>query len=268
MSYVRFCQQSVWEEKAKQQRGSEAGLARTKATLASDDAIARAAQVKLGLATAPIVIARDVEAPYGGAGKPEVVLLSNLDAAAPRWWRADLGPENSITTIVPADKAFVRGRVGFPRGMAAYILFNDLLGGDEPFPREGCAKRFDVWFGLFPAVNVVLQQSISKPPEQDAKLSEAVRKAWNLLGENQTHKAEDIQLTRETLQRVGRDPQVTIVYRDPGLPGDGIGEIDVVRIGGEPHTYAVVTPAEPIVLDGAPLCVVADDRCARYYVWP
>jgi hypothetical protein len=61
---------------------------------------------------------------------------------------------------------------------------------------------------------------------------------------------------------------VRLVYRDPGLPGDGIGEIDLVRIGGKIHTYAAVRARHTSLSTESPMCVVGDGRCGQYYVWP
>jgi hypothetical protein len=268
--YARFCtiMTPSFAPGAHYRDAMAAHEAPTRALLAGDDVIANDVRAKLGLATAPTVVVRNAQALYGKPTDPERVLLSDLDAASPHWWQATLGPSHSLDMLEPANPAFVRAVVGYARTMAAYVLFNDLEGGDEPFPRQGCAALFHGWFGLMPEVEARLQRAIASPPRQDEALNTGVARAWAERAAARTNHdtASDI-LMNDTIRRVGAHPAVVSVYHDAGLPGDGVGPLDVVRIGGAKHAYMMVG-SSPIIDAGRPVCIAGDNRCAVYNVWP
>jgi hypothetical protein len=229
--------------------------------------IAAQAQSKLGLTKLPVVIAVRVEALAYPAISGKHVLLSDLDPARPHWWDATLTADDSVDHVEPADSKIVHSVVGFSRGMAAYMVINDLAGGDSPFPRAGCAAAFAEQLMDLPGIASELSDAVRTEPSPDIDEQNAVRAAWNrTLDHGASGPA--AALTQETLTRIGRNPAVSIVYHDPGLSGDGIGPIDVVRVGGEAHTYLTIDSSVPDDFSKATLCVVADTRCARYYVWP
>ncbi len=94
----------------------------------------------------------------------EAVLLSDSPPTAPRWWLAIVRQDQSLVSAASADPRDVRQAVGFARGMAAYALVNDLLGGDETIPRDGCRALFGEWFGSFPGVLPLIDVAISATP--------------------------------------------------------------------------------------------------------
>jgi hypothetical protein len=169
-----------------------------------------------------------------------------------------------------ADGKFVANVIGFVRGMAAFTLMSDLAGGDEPFPRQGCTTFFKAMFAMEPAVVSDVARAMMNPPVQDDALARTVRVAWQHFAERPRDTAHGGSITEDTLRLIGDSPEVTLVYRDPGLPGDGVGEIDVLRIGGAKHTYVVISPnaQRPLQFGRDPVCIVGDVRCAPYYVWP
>ena len=161
--------------------------------------------------------------------------------------------------------------IGYPRSMAAYALFNDLEAEDVPFPRAGCRALFDAWFGASPAITAQLRRALTGVGPQNPVLAAEMRRAWRALGADRTDTNAANLITYDTIGMVGPNPAVTSVYHDPGLPGDGVGPIDIVRIGARAHTYAIVRfdPEKPASITlTSPYCVVGDDRCSSYYVWP
>ncbi len=237
-------------------------LRETATKLAGDGALSARAAVLLHLEHLPAVVARNVQ---NNPRASELVLFSDLDALSPHWWKATLRADSSIASIAVASPQDVRYPIGFPRSMAAYIIFNDLMGGDAVFPRRGCAALFDLWFGLDPTVNQSLKAAVAVGPAQDPILAARVQDAWNAFVPNP--KTPGYAIMRDTMAAIGKNPPVTLVYREVGLPGDGLGEFDVVRIGAEHHTYAIINNGS-IKFDGDPLCIVGDNRCGEYYVWP
>jgi hypothetical protein len=240
---------------------------------AGNDALARLVQRRLSLTAPPQVIVRHVEKVLGPRLAPapadEAVLLSDLAPSAPRWWLAIVEQDQSLVSAVVANPKDVRESVGFARGMAAYALVNDLLGGDETVPRDGCRALFAKWFGSFPGVLPTIDAALSATPPDDPDFDARVSSAWKVLTAGWASKDAATALTGETIARVGSSPAVAAVYRDAGLPGDGLGPIDVVRIGGPAHTYLIVPDSvSAIRLGDIPLCVVGDKRCSSYYVWP
>ena len=257
-SYARFCTNFPVNS-----RGVSSLVRQAQAALPTDGALADAVQKALHLSAPPQIVGRELQ---GFRGKPkdaEIVLLSDLNPVTPHWWETTLKADGSIDVIEPADSKFVTGVVGFVRSMARYGVFNQLVRNDQPSGRDACLPTL-FWF---PAVLSQLQNAIREGQPQDPVLSAAVQRAWLDLPANRSGTAVNIDLTRETVNLVGANPPVTIVYHDIGLPGDGVGELDVVRIGAQPHAYAMVSPGIS-TLDGAPLCVVGDERCWHYYTWP
>jgi hypothetical protein len=270
--YSQFCKAMFADNPAG--ASYRAGMARqaaaNTAVLATNGAVARRVQQKLHLASAPVIVAREAQKLYGRREDREIALLSDLDRSRPRWWSATLDAVGSPVDVRPADAYARRAVVGYARGAAAYVVFNDLVGGDEPVRRDGCLALFDVWFGLQPAVVANLKHAFTNASPPSAAYVAGVQRAWLAL-ENARAKATPAgAINRETIQRIGRDPSVAVVYHDDGLPGDGIGPIDVVRIGATAHTYAILYlgAKKPITLGSGPYCVVGDERCGAYYAWP
>jgi len=240
---------------------------------AGNDTVAKLVEGRLGLTVAPTVVARHVEVVLGRRATPasadEAVLLSDLAPAAPHWWMATLAKDHSLLSAGVADPNDVRQSIGFVRSMAAYILLNDLLGGDDTVPRAGCRAIFEAWFALFPAVLAPVDAAIAASPPDDPNFDSQVSSAWKALIPAGATTDDASRLTAETVERIGSNPAIRIVYRDSGLPADGFGQIDVVRIGGLSHTYLIVLESGgSISLGQQPLCLVGDNRCGKYYEWP
>jgi len=240
---------------------------------AGNDAVAKLVEGRLGLTVAPVVVARHVDKVLGRRATPapaeEAVLLSDLAPATPHWWMVTLAKDHSLVSAGVADPNDVRQSIGFARSMAAYILLNDLLGGDETVPRAGCRAIFEAWFAPFPGVLTRVDAAISASPPDDPDFDSRVSSAWKALIAAGATKDDAATLTAETVERIGSNPAIHIVYRDAGLPGDGFGQIDVVRIGGPSHTDVIVLERGGDISFGLrPLCLVGDNRCSKYYEWP
>ena len=268
--YSRFCTAMVPTNAtmASFREGTLRSAASQDASLAADAPIAQAVRAQLKLSTAPELIGIEIPFPLDG---PSSVMLSNRDASAPQWWEAKLKADHTLLSVAAADPLAVKQFVNFPRFMAAFIVFNDLMGGDEPFPREGCHAIFDAWFRPFPGIRARLDAAITTMPEQVLEETKAIQRAWRSFATQPVGvEADALDVTNETVKRIGMNPAVTIVYCYVGLPGDGVGEMDVVRIGSTPHTYQIVSfGADHLPLLGASaVCTVGDTRCARFYRWP
>lgn len=197
-------------------------------------------------------------------------MLSNRDASAPQWWEAKLKADHTLLSVAAADPLAVKQFVNFPRFMAAFIVFNDLMGGDEPFPREGCHAIFDAWFRPFPGIRARLDAAIAAAPTQTQADVDTIREGWLRYVAALRGTSERALLSGAAAKRVGDDPPIQLVYRDVGLPGDGIGAIDIVRIGGDVHLYEIVSydsRGTPI-FGMSPVCTVGDLRCGKFYIWP
>jgi hypothetical protein len=156
--------------------------------------------------------------------------------------------------------------------MIAYALLNDLLGGDEPFPRDGCRALSHAWLRTMPGVLPDIDAALARAPTVDDAFVARVASAWDsLVNKKPTSDAASL-LTQDTVRRVGAHPAITVVYRDAGLEGDGVGAIDVVRIGDTVRTYVMISEDDfsPTVLadSRSPICTVGDGRCGSYYDWP
>lgn len=264
--YVQFCTQHMGRlGTLKSDSDDRRTLRETAAKLAGDGMLAASAAGLLHLQHPPAVVARNVQAFGNNQRGPELVLFSDLDASSPHWWQATLRADSSIATIVVASPKELIYPIGFVRGMAAYMVFNDLMGGDKVFPRRGCAAIFDLWFGLDPSVNQSLKAAVATEPAQDPVLAARVRDSWDAFIPNP--KKPGYAIMRDTMAAIGKNPPVTLVYREIGLPGDGLGEVDVVRIGAGHHTYSIIEGGS-IKFGGDPLCIVGDDRCSEFYAWP
>jgi hypothetical protein len=269
-TYARFCTISA-------DTGTGSYIERIKAQDAqfhktsplSDTQVAESVQKNIGLPAAPTVIVRNVEqilVPNTPTLVHEEVLLADLSASPSRWWLAHVDARGTVSEVRPATERETRGAVGFPRSMAAYVLFNDVMGGDSPVQRQGCITLYKAWFEEAPGLLPSLVSAVTAPPPLDQELAVRVRAAWNaMLTSKSPQEGKD--LTTETARLIGTNPEVESIYHEPGLPGDGIGPIDVVRIGARIHTYAIVDSSNPLKLSG-PFCVVGDQRCASYYEWP
>lgn len=180
---------------------------------------------------------------------------------------AAFSPTPEFLSLTPLASEKVGTWYRFTRGMAPYMLLNDLLGGDAFIPRMGCMRAADAQFYSVPGVRSEIQQAFATVPEQDAATLDIASTA--LRSFESSKQARNNALTLKTLAELGRAPTLSLVYRDAAT-WPAAAEYDVVRLSNS----AVRTYMELVIEDGkgkmsAPaLCVVGDTRCANYYEWP
>ncbi len=199
----------------------------------------------------------------------ELVLVTV--GSPPRWYAADVDRTGTVQSVDPLPPGAADRVAGFMRGLAAFVVLNQVLGGDDPLPRPGCLALARAWFA--PAIGVLpeIERSMWNPPQPATPHDvDTIRDALREYQRVPDRDPEKAALTDHTLRAIGFDPPVEFVYRDAGEPGNALGEFDVVRFGTAKHTYAVVQrkPNGRYEIDTSPLCLVGDPRCAKYYVWP
>ena len=204
-------------------------------------------------------------------GSDELVLVTAGSSNPPRWYDADVDRTGNVQNVEPLPPGAPERVAGFMRGLAAFVVLNQMLGGDDPLPRAGCVALVRAWFA--PAVGLLpelVRAAWTPPPPATPHDVDTIRDALRAYARAPDRDPAKAEITHHTLDAVGFDPPLEIVYRDPGEPGDALGEFDVVRFGTRAHTYAIVQrhPNGHIDISTSPLCLVGDTRCARYYVWP
>lgn len=265
--YQRFCTLSNNTKPGSYIELGEKLKAQQNASEIPNTILEESSKTYLHLPSRPTLIVRHVEHLLGiPVADRETILLADLKSSTKKWWLAHIDSRGTFLDANPAISKDRQNILGLGRSMAAYVLVNDLLADDTTIPRSGCAKLFDVWFHDFPGLLPIMKLAIAKGPPSDPALKKRVRTAWKTLISSEKKGAEAT-LTRETARIIGSNPEVISVYHDPGLPGDGIGPIDVVRIGKHPRTYSMTTGFGRIALSST-YCVVGDTRCAQFYSWP
>jgi hypothetical protein len=159
----------------------------------------------------------------------------------------------------------------FGRVMGAYILLNDLTASDSSFPRRGCQMTFRDQMYAMPAVLPEVLDAVRTPPVQDPALLNRVRTALgSFTSQAEASNQDDALIARRTLQIVGPNPPITVVYRDVDRLLGSKSEYDVVRLDGKKRAYAMfsVDANGKTDLGPMPICVVGDTSCAQYYSWP
>lgn len=185
-----------------------------------------------------------------------------------------LDPKGKVVRIRPiADNdEHLRLTYEFARAMAAYILFNDLMGADTVIPRRGCSLALRFQLGAAPEVLEEVEGNLAGPPAFDAAIGAAIRKAYAALPQsNDAHQDAQTLLTRETLQHLGADPSVSLVYRDQASILGTDSQYIVARLtNGSSRAYVLidVDAGGTATFAVLPLCLVGDTRCAQYYLWP
>jgi hypothetical protein len=204
-------------------------------------------------------------------GPDELVIVTVGNTNPPHWYDADVDRTGTVQSVEPLPPSAAQRIAGFMRGLAAFMVMNQMLGGDDALPRAGCLALVRAWFA--PALGVLpdLERAMESPaPPTSAHEVDLLRDALQTYRNAPDHDAAKSELTEHTLRALGPFPAIEIVYRDPGEPGDALGAFDVVRFGAEKHTYAVVQqlPNGHFEIGTSPLCLVGDPRCAKYYTWP
>ncbi len=205
-------------------------------------------------------------------GNSPYALLSNLDPRNPQWVLARLGLNNQVSSVRLADPQTVRQALGLARFGMAYALLNNLMGDDEPFPSVGCTALAHAWFPASPVLLEHFERILRDHPAEETILTEDVASEFaRAAREFDPSKSRAGSLTKETLEQIGPDPPVSIVYRDSGLPGEDGVPLAIARVGGSTHTYVIMSIPlpRPAGFFRTPLCVVGDERCAPYFRdWP
>ncbi len=156
----------------------------------------------------------------------------------------------------------------FARFIAAYMLLNDVLASDTPIPRRGCARAFSIQLDM-PGILPEIDAAVLSTPVNDPHSQAIALQAYRDFADSRRGQTND--LTRQTLNRLGRSPQITFIYRDHDTTPSHDPEVDVVRLqNGNVRTYASMTidAAGKGSIGWPALCVVGDQRCAAYYAWP
>jgi hypothetical protein len=295
--YVRLC--SYWQDKSESE--AAAILKRSNESVAALEAKLPQKARYLPPTDAQIVEAARGALAKGGVGLPDassvtavsvaVRNLANYESQLPGWpqgpgekavVRVDTrggivrllldidskGTLRSATVIGP--ERLYRAYM-FVRGMAAYILFNELMASDSVVPRRGCAIYARYTDVQLPELLPEIERAAETVPEQDAVQLSRARAAYDAYSfEAQALPGSEGALTRETLSKVGQRPEMTIVYRDADQFLGSRGEILVVKVGDAVHTYFTVytSPIGGTSMTPTPLCLQGDIRCATYYGWP
>jgi|GEM_PF-2847880 len=204
-------------------------------------------------------------------GSDELVLATVGNGAAARWYDADVDRTGNVQGVEPLPPGAPERIAGFMRGLAAFVVLNEMLGGDDALPRSGCLALARAWFA--PALGVLpdIERAMWYVPQPATPHDvDTIRDALRDYARAPDRDREKAALTEHALRAVGFDPPVEFVYRDLGDPGDTLGEFDVVRFGTNPRTYAIVQrkPNGRYEIATSPLCLAGDARCAKYYVWP
>lgn len=208
-------------------------------------------------------------APPGDAVRTEVPqdVLKIVTPAKTMYATIRFDAAGRYTGIQPVSTRFTHF-LDFMRFIAAYGLQNNLLA--TPVNRASCAADIAATYGSAPVVAEELEAAMKdEHPPVTSQQYERIKGA--LLKIDTVPRSDpNPQLTRQTLSRIGRDPKITVVYRDVPLSPSSLRELDVVRVGTNPATYAMyeVSSDGHGTIGPLPLCVVGDTRCARYYVWP
>ncbi len=215
---------------------------------------------------------------YEGFGQPaqdskaaEAVLLHVTSGGSVVWLIARFDPSAKLVSVRNAPAKDVAGIVGFGRFGAAYMLLNDLLASDAVVPVRGCALAVKEQLAGMPEVRAETAQAFLTTPAQDAASVGLVATAYAAFVKTTASSskfASDV--TRATLKKIGANPGISFMYRDPGTALNGGKEIAVVRIGsGAARTYAIVSLSDGRAeIDSWPLCIEGDESCAKYYEWP
>lgn len=189
-------------------------------------------------------------------------LLTDSDAKNPHWYVGSATIATTITAVVAATPQDMR-TLEFERAISAYEYLNELL-QDDAAAKTRCADAFAHAF--MPILAGELSAAVTDPGVASLAFTAGVQRAFATLDPT---KARFYGLTTETRTALGPTPTVEPVYRDRGLPGDVVQEIDIVRLGTHPYTYVeLVQAGGHVAVEIAPICLEGDHRCAAAYVWP
>ena len=205
-------------------------------------------------------------------GNGELVLLHVTSGGQVTWLVAAFDPPAKLLSVWKPADADVKRLYMFGRYMAAYVLLNDLLASDTVIPLRGCALavKEKILKGL-PEVQAETEHAFESAPAQDAASLNLVAQGYAAYAASSLASTRNgHELTIETLAKLGTNPAISFVYRDPGTALNGGREVAVVRIGsGAARTYSIVILSNGRAeIDTSPLCVMGDQRCASYYMWP
>lgn len=265
-SYVQFCSQyqsmSPDQFAAAEQRDSD-----FENRLPDPDVVAA---VKSHLTT-PVnvsVAIRQFNSMTGDRNGQKTAVAQIQQAQQLRYVVVAFSRSNQFASIKAISDDTVTRYYGFARGMAAYMLLNDLMASDTTVPRLGCSRAADIQFYAMPGVLSEIQRAFMTTPEQDPTTLASAAAAYRSFATSK--EARSNPRTLDTVRRLGDSPTITLVYRDAAGQGPSAYEFDVVRISsGTVRTYAELNVAGGTPRMSSPgLCVVGDTRCADYYVWP
>lgn len=198
--------------------------------------------------------------------KSDAVQIENGNGAA----ELDLvvfSPNQQFLRLQRISSSDLERAYGFVRSMAAYMLLNEVLANDVPVPRLGCVRAFQIQLDM-PGVMPEIDAAMLQPPARDPQAERNALKAYEAFVSSK--EAGNV-LTAETIRALGKAPSVSFIYRDRFRTSKGAEEIDVVRLSnGAARTYmGLGIDASGKASRGTPaLCLVGDERCAQYYVWP
>ena len=203
------------------------------------------------------------------------VLLGTLDGKRPKWFEAVADIRGHVYSVKSSREFYANAVMDEVRLFAVSTLVNELLRRDQPNPRPACITLVSVALANATALLPSIERGFRNEfPEPDAAL---IRNLHGQLKSMQTHLSatnKNERVTIATLRRLGNDPRIEVVYRDPGPPGTTIGEVLIAKIGNEPHAYFPLFPNDSAWFTGVrgfpfPLCFVGDLRCAvPYRTWP
>lgn len=205
---------------------------------------------------------------WSGPGEPnsDAVQIEHDDRSA-ELAVAVFSSEGQFLRLEPIASSDLERPYDVARTMAAYMLLNDLLADDTRVPRVGCLRAFSIELDM-PGALPEIDAAMSRPPAPD---HQAERNALKAYKDFASSKGRDNTLTGETIKRLGNTPNVSFIYRDQFRTAKGDQELDVVKVSnGAARTYVMlgVDPSGQGSIGPPALCLVGDQRCAQYYVWP
>lgn len=206
---------------------------------------------------------------WSGPDQPKSDAVQIEDGnGAPNLDLAVFSPDRQFLRLQPISSSALERPYGFARWMAAYMLLNDVLANDNPVPRIGCVRAFENQIDM-PGVLPEIDAAMLQPPAADRRAESAVLKAYHdFISLQQPSTAP----TGETIRALGKAPSASFIYRDRFAMRKGDEEIDVVKLSnGAARTYVMLgidQAGKASIFRPPALCLVGDQRCAQYYMWP
>lgn len=196
------------------------------------------------------------------------VLVKIQQGVKTRFAVASFTASNAFVRLAPISDVAAARYFNFARGMASYMLLNDLMQSDAVIPRLGCVRAAKIQLNSFPGILKEVDAAFMTLPVLKPAFLKRIQDAYGRFASSK--RAQDNPFTSNTLHKLGANPTIELVFRSaPGIDTEA-GEYDIVRLSrGATRTYAeLFVRGSVFQMDSPGLCVVGDVRCVPYYVWP